>query len=180
MNMIPKYEPDPAMVAALVGKTTARYVYHNAGHAVAAVAKDRELLWVSPGVVDWTTSDGIWDIPGETEHVTDDDDEPFVTFAGPWAEAMWECHVEDVDFNDAMDVAWCNGGVGDFPKYESFVDELCDRYGSNPSDREWEADWVKELDALWLAVCEVAAILVDLEWVTHQEVLAAVNRCRND
>jgi hypothetical protein len=175
------YEPDPAVLAAMAGKTTARYAYHKAGHAVAALARRGRLLWISPGIVDWTRPDGWGDIPGDTEHITNDDDQPFVIFAGVWAEAMWECHVEDVHFNDAMDVAWCNGGAGhDFAKYESRVDELCMRYGSNPIDRAWEEEWIDELELFWPAACEVAAMLVDGQSVTHEDVLAAVDRCRND
>jgi hypothetical protein len=42
--------------------------------------------------------------------------------------------------------------------------------------RDWEYEWSDELDLLWPAVCEVAALLIDGQPVTHDDVLAAVER----
>jgi hypothetical protein len=102
----------------------------------------------------------------------------FVTFAGLWAEAMWTCQDEDADFYDAMYVARISNGQGDTAKYESRVEELAARFGSDPDERAWEAQWHDQLQPLWPAVCEVAAMLVNGQLVTHEDVLAAVNRCR--
>ena len=53
--------------------------------------------------LDWTGDDVGGDTNGGTEHRTDYTDQPFVTFAGPWAEAMWTVKNEpDMDdFNGA-------------------------------------------------------------------------------
>jgi hypothetical protein len=111
MKKIRMYEPE--MVAALVGNTRARDVYHNAGHAVAAGAMGGKLLWASPGVLDWTGSDAWCDIAGDTEHLTDDEHQPFVAFAGPCAEALWECHVgcDSLSWPQRDDLKWLHCAV---------------------------------------------------------------------
>jgi hypothetical protein len=64
--------------------------------------------------------------PGGTWHRTDWQAQPFVTFAGPWAEAMWTVeHDPDVDeLDEALDYAWADNSDGDFAKYESRVELL--------------------------------------------------------
>jgi hypothetical protein len=175
------YEPDPARLAAIDARATSRHAHHEAGHAVAAVAKGGTLLGVWLGTTDWSTPDGSADTPGGTLHETAWGEQPFATFAGPWAEARWSLQPDDIDYIDeALELAWLDNNEADYTKYESRVDELAARFVSNPIERAWEAEWIDELELLWPAVCEVAAILVDGQSVTHEDVLAAVDRCRND
>lgn len=179
--MTPVRKADPAVVAAVSARATARHAHHEAGHAVAAVARGWKLIAVWLGTVDWS-KDSSSDTSGGTLHRTPYADQPVVTFAGPWAEAMWTVeHDDDVDdFYEALEYAWSESYDGDAIKYDSRIDELCLRYGSSPIERAWEVEWVDDLDPLWPAVCEVAAMLVDGQSVTHEDVLAAVNRCRSD
>jgi hypothetical protein len=172
------YEPDPARLAAIDARATSRSAHHEAGHAVAAVAKGGTLLGAWLGTTDWSTPDGSADTPGGVWHETSWEEQPFVTWAGPWAEAMWSLEYEADSFGlwDARVCAWDGNADVDYLKYESRVDELVVRLGSNAIDRAWEEEWNDELDLLWPAVCEVAAMLVDGQPVTHDDVLAAVNR----
>jgi hypothetical protein len=185
MNTTSVREPDPARLAAIDALARSRHAHHEAGHAVAAVARGGTLIRVSLGTVDWSTPDESADTPGETEHRTTFANQPFVTFAGPWAEAMWT--VEDDDDLDelyeALDYAWQKNSDGDTEKYESRIEMLsgaAEILGFSRIGRLWEVDWVDELDALWPAVCETAAMLLDGQSVTHDDVLAAVNRCRSE
>lgn len=77
-----------------------------------------------------------------------DEHRAFVTFAGLSAEAMWTCQDEDADFYDAMYVARISNGQGDTAKYESRVEELAARFGSDPDERAWEAQWHDQLQPL--------------------------------
>ncbi|MGE5696258.1 MAG: hypothetical protein ACM4D3_13810 [Candidatus Sericytochromatia bacterium] len=82
-------EPDPAVVAAVSASATARHAHHEAGHSVAAVARGGTLIRASLGNADCSTLDDSADTSGGTVHRTEYADQPFVTFTGPWAEAMW-------------------------------------------------------------------------------------------
>ena len=174
-------DPDPEVIAAVSARATARLAHHEAGHAVAAVARGGTLIAVRLGHADWSTLDTSADEPGETRHRTSWRDQPFVTFAGPWAEAMWTVeHEPDVDdVGEALDYAWEDNSDGDAARYEARVEMLTGaaaQHGFPAVGRAWEADWADELDGLWPAVCEVAALLIDGQPVTHEMVLAAVGR----
>ena len=149
-----------------------------AGHAVAAVARGWELIEVYLGNINFSTDDEDADTPGGLRHTTPYPDQPFVTFAGVWASAIWVCHDDDADYNDALYVAW-----DDLPesteKYESRIDELAERYGSDRLKRAWERDWFDELYPLWPAICEVAVMLLEGQPVTHDKVQAIVDRYQN-
>jgi hypothetical protein len=173
--------PDPAWVAAVSACATARNAHHEAGHAVAAVARGGELRDLYLGTVDWSTVDDSADTPGGTVHRTAWQDQPFVTFAGPWAEATWVVeHEPDSDsFDDALACAWDENADGDTDKYESRVDLLdaaAAEFGFNPIGRAWEAAWADELEGSWPAICEVAALLIDGHPVSHETVHAAIQR----
>src|SRR6201997_4156082 len=94
---------DPAVVATVAARAMARHAHHEAGHAVAAGAAGGQLVDVFLGVVDWSTCDDGADTAGGTVHCTAWEHQPFVTFAGPWAEATWvvENDPEVSDFDDA-------------------------------------------------------------------------------
>ncbi|WP_207548477.1 hypothetical protein [Mycobacterium mantenii] len=183
MTLIP--ESDPELVAAVDARATSRHAHHEAGHAVAAVARGGKLIRVSLGHVDWSVPDESADIPGETEHSSAYADQPFVTFAGPWAEAMWTVEHEDEvdDLGEALEYVWMENSDGDTDKYESRIEMLCalaEMLGFGPVGRVWEGAWLDELDVLWPAVCEIAALLIDGKPVTHELVLATVDRCQRD
>jgi hypothetical protein len=107
MNTASIREPDPARVAAVEARARSRQAHHEAGHAVAAVARGGKLIAVWLGTVDWS-KDSSADTPGGTRHRTPSAGQPFVTFAGPWAGAMWTVeHDDDVDdFYEALESAW--------------------------------------------------------------------------
>ncbi len=98
---------------------------------------------------------------------------PFVTFAGPWAEAMWlSQHEPDITFSDALDHAWIANQV-DNVKYEHLVEKLTNRaaeLGFAPLGRGWESEWIYELEPLWPVVCEVAALLIKGQPVSHETI----------
>jgi hypothetical protein len=182
--MPPASEPDPAVVAAVSASATARHAHHEAGHAVAAVARGGKLTDVFLGTVDWSTLDCSADTSGGTVHRTAYADQPFVTFAGPWFEAKWTVESDSgvEDFNEALEYSR-GDNPGDTDKYENRVAELdsvAAKLGFSLVDRAWEAEWADELEPLWPAVCEVATMLVNGQCVTHEAVLAAVDRCRSD
>jgi hypothetical protein len=189
MNMTSVHEPDPARIAAIDALWRSRHAHHEAGHAVAAVAKGGKLIAVWLGNVDWSKDESA-DTGGGTRHRTHYADQPFVTFAGPWAEAMWTIeHDDDVDdIYEALEYAWDDnddddGGGGDTDKYEKRVGELevyAAELGFSRVGRAWELGWYDELEDLWPAICEVAVMLLDGHSVTHEKVQAAVDRCRNE
>jgi hypothetical protein len=123
-------EQGPEIVAAVGEMTTARHAHHEAGHAVAAVAVGSELIEVFLGTVDWSTSDNP-QIHGRLlmtrqihrvarVHRTDFALQPFVPFAGPWAEARWVLHNDSAvaDMSEALGYAWDDNTDGDTEKYK--------------------------------------------------------------
>ncbi|MEO3757065.1 hypothetical protein ABGB19_02080 [Mycobacterium sp. B14F4] len=175
--------PDPALIAKVDAEATARHAHHEAGHAVAAVARGGQLIRVFLGTVDWTTDDMSADTTGGTEHRTDDVDRPFVTFAGPWAEAKWMVANEpDLDdFHEALDYVWDENFDGDTAKYEGRVaalEAVAAQLGLGHVGRAWEVGWAYELDDLLPAIEAVAAMLIRGEEVTHEVVRELVEEVR--
>jgi hypothetical protein len=191
--------PDPDIIRTVSARAEVRTAHHEAGHAVAAVARGGWLERVHLGHVNWTAVDFSGDEPAETHHLTRSEDMPFVTFAGPWAHAMWEVDHDDTgdpatltveypdrvadrwltddDFSAALEYAWLDADT-DSAKYEdriSTVDGIATQLGLGPVGRAWEICWHDELCELWPAICEVAALLIDGH-VTHDTVRAAVER----
>jgi len=76
-----------------------------------------------------------------------------------------------------------NGDVEDFCKALEYalsrIDEQCMVCRTRPNERGCEADWVDNLSPLWPAVREVAAMLLDGQRVSHDDVLAIVDRYRS-
>ena len=46
--------------------------------------------------------------------------------------------------------------------------------------REWELDWADELEPLWPVVCQVAALLIDGQLVTHETVSSLLDNLTED
>lgn len=165
--------------AAIKTAADSRHAHHEAGHAVAAVARGGYLLEIVLGQADWSNDDLDADTPGYTSHRTEPENAPFVTFAGPWATAMWMVENDpDVDsFDDAMEYAWDDSVDGDTAKYGGLVDQLNDeahRLGLGHVGALWEDEWCGELEELWPVIRAVAAMLLRGETVTHDVVLAAI------
>ncbi|MDH6248009.1 hypothetical protein [Mycobacterium sp. OTB74] len=141
--------------------------HHEAGHAVAVVVRGGEL--VSVALVAWSANPAM---SGTTRHRSAQTAQPFVLFAGPWAEARWTVeHDPDVDdLAEALSYAWENSYDGDTDLYEDRVaklSDLADRLGLGARGRAWEFEWSNELDELWPVICQVAALLIDGQTVTH-------------
>ncbi len=170
-------------IAAIGAQSDSQHAHHEAGHAVAAVYRGGTLEEIVLGTADWTRVDDGADTPGWTKHITLPNHRPFVTFAGPWAEAMWmlENGNDDADFNDTFSVAWDDNTDGDTTKYEGIVDQLeqdSRNLGLGPVGRDWEADWMNELEILWPVIREVADALLRGEVISHDMVAEAIERHR--
>lgn len=177
---------DPQVVAVVAARANARHAHHEAGHAVAAVYRGSTLVRVFLGTADWSSLDMSTDTPGGTEHVSRRENQPFITFAGPWAEARWSVendpdYAGDDDMDSALEDAWENNTDGDTVRYQDRVDELqslaMQLGGFCSVGAVWEWHWSNELDELWPAICEVAALLIGGRTVTHDLVKAAIDRC---
>jgi hypothetical protein len=177
-------------LADIAAQAAARLAHHEAGHAVAAVTRGGRLLKVHLGKVDWTDADTSRDEPGETHHWTTGENAPFVTFAGPWAQAMWMAEhdpdLADTDCYEILGYAWDDALDGDGAKYDAAVASLEGAVSAMASvlgfpgpvhvPPSWETYWIEELQLLWSTVCEVAALLIDGQTVSHGAVLAAIAR----
>jgi hypothetical protein len=136
-------EHDPALVADVSARATAEHAHHEAGHAVAAVARGGVLERITLGTADYSTCDESTATDGVTQHLTHPKNVPFVTFAGPWAEAMWiSQHEPDTTLDDALDYAWTQHH-GDCAKYEKRVEQLeklAAELGFDLQVRGWESE----------------------------------------
>jgi hypothetical protein len=185
---------DETRRAKIIRRANERTAHHEAGHAVAAVARGGRLVDVSLGEVDWFDLDTSSDQAAFVRHESTLENQPFATFAGPWATAMWMTAENDpddepIDFDEALDYAWADSSDGDQAKYENIVGQLegvaatlglVGIYGGEAVGRAWENDWRDELEQLWPAVREIAAKLLDGTEVTHEIAVAAVERCSVD
>jgi len=172
---------DSEVMAAIKRESTARTAHHEAGHAVAAVMRGGRLISVSLGQIDWDSKDWSWDQQAETHHSSRLENQPFVTFAGPWAQAKWMLENDpDIDtFDEAIQCAWEENPDGDGEKYESFVGALetfGSQFGFYSIGRSWQLDWSDELETIWPAIQEIAALLIAGETVTHLHVVDAIDR----
>lgn len=171
-------------IAAIAARAASRHAHHEAGHAVAAVARGGILEAIVLGTAEWTRLDDYADTPGWTRHVSAPAHQPFVTYAGPWAEAMWEFENEpgSEDFCEILLLAWAENSDGDTAKYERTVaslEQIAKALGlGGVVGRAWEQDWEQELDDLWPVICEIAMALECGEAVSHERIVEAIERHR--
>ncbi|MCG5433947.1 hypothetical protein LV457_16860 [Mycobacterium sp. MYCO198283] len=140
-----------------------------------------DLFFVDPYLTDPTVPHN-----GITRHRTPYQHRPFVTFAGPWAQARWmvEHDPEIDDFDEALEAAWqwylADVEVdGDAARYESRWPDLAEATGYSIEGREWEISWEEELETLWPVICEVAGMMLGGP-VTHGMVETALERHLRD
>jgi hypothetical protein len=154
----------------------AQHAHEVAGHVVGLIFKGWWLREVQLGSINFSTDAEGADTPWRIRHTTPDSDRPFYIFSGVWASAMWLCEHECLSYYEALDFGWDSYAGGFTAEYEGRVEELVARYGSDPDERAWEEQWYEQLEPLWPAVCEVAAMLLDGQQVTHEQVKAVVDR----
>jgi hypothetical protein len=102
-------------------------------------------------------------------------DHPFITFAGSWAQATWTLEHDAVADTDNFDDALAEALEDSNGKYQMYVEGLeavAATLGFGPIGRGWELFWIDELEPLRSAVCQVAAMLVGGQMVTHDIVRA--------
>lgn len=184
--MTETFTPDPAAVGATRRITIDRSPHYFSGEAVAVVARGGE--WVKVPIDDayWLNLDDSGDAIAAVACRTEYPHKPFVAFAGVWADAKSRLQENsDIDWELTLDNVW---GENAFPggataRYEARVQKLsaiASEMGLSPVGHVWEDDWIEELESLWPAVCEVAAMLIEDKRVTHHEVLGAIQRCRRE
>lgn len=148
-------------------RATARSAHHEAGHAVATVYRGGQLVSITLAD-DWHKPETIdWDSPaGNTRTRQDQSMVPFTSFAGPWAEAVWAVQFdpdeEGIEFDDIL--------------FYAYDDEL----GVGDDSREWDNQWMAELEFLWPAIGTVAQWLIDGETVTHDDISALLAELENE
>lgn len=140
---------------ALTADMHRRKVTHEAGHAVAAVARGGRVRDFQAPFDDFTAGPAAVDEPFVTHH-TPVAHRPFVTYAGLWATARWLVeHEPDVDdMREAVDYAIADHGTGPDPDAE----KLC-AAGVDLDARH--DDWDGELEGLWPAIVAVADHFID-------------------
>lgn len=157
----------------MTGPSTVRHAFHEAGHAVAAVARGG---WVQEIRL---AGDEEGDI-GYVKHWSSPKSAAFVTYAGVWSEAKWDTITDpDTDMDQALDLAWAENGDGDTDKYHGIVDQLqesADELGLGSVGCAWENDWHDELDELWPWIRTVAAQLLNGVEMSHERIAAAKER----
>lgn len=170
-------------IAVSRARSTARRAHHDAGHAVASFVAGGHLQDDYLGTVGLS---GGYERFEDTPHcITHRKDwhSPFVTFAGPWAEARWmvEDPFEEDDFEVTLDYAWRGNVGGDTDKYEARISRLestATQLGfSTRVGRLWEIDWNDELTDLWPAIQRLAMLLIVVRPITHDMVIETIRGC---
>lgn len=135
--------------------------FHEAGHLVAASL--RGLSWQVPVSLEHGThADGMLWWRAEPR------DRAFIVFAGPWAQARhsWgDRPLEDGDADFAGEVA---AVLRSLPADDDALRHAAAAYAGV------RADWTAELERLWPAVRQVAALLIQ-DAVTHVQTQAALD-----
>lgn len=152
---------------------TIRHAMHEAGHAVAAVHRGGHVQLVR------LTADDP-DRAGFVRHLSSTANQPFVCFAGPWAEARWAVMTrEEPGMVQALQAAWDENIGGDTDQYHGLIDQLqatADALGLGPVGCAWETDWEEELEEMWDWIRCVAADLLNGVEMSHEWIVAAKSR----
>jgi len=173
-------DPDTTEAPAALRSLTA---YHEAGHAVAGVMRGSVLRSVHLGEV---AGDGL------TVHRGPSWDDPFISYAGPWAEArfIWgdrPADEEDEDylvFADHLFGVFLGVGAEDWAVLREHFAGLAGLAAMLPPEitagdleRITESKWTLELQAVWPAIETVATSLLAGAEITDERVGEAIRRC---
>lgn len=146
--------------------------HHEAGHAVAAVMRGGVVHHIKLGD---STDAGLIDPDresvGVTRHTSTRNNQPFVAFAGPWAEWRVRSQLGEAEEMDLWE--WLDT--------DRFVNDFGDPYGDyammdyhSLSAAQIEV-WVDELERHWPAIVAVAALAVAGAPVDTEVVVAAID-----
>ncbi|MGP5124284.1 hypothetical protein ACTXJU_15590 [Glutamicibacter ardleyensis] len=150
---------------------------HEAGHAVAATLRGGSKL-ISVDLTETSERDGI------TWHNSKPFDNPFIAYAGPWAEArhawgeketLGEFDEDGLTFSDYLGGAFIAGGEHDLQVIESGrLKDLPE--GTDPAalQASTELTWALQLESVWPAIQAVANDLMQGLTVTDSSVRARV------
>lgn len=157
--------------------------HHEAGHAVAGCLRGSVLRSIALGEV---PGDGL------TVHREPAWDDPFVSFAGPWAEArhIWgdrPADAEDVDglvFGDHLFSVFHSTGAEDWAPPAGHFARLAGLAAMLPPEitvddlvRLTEQVWARELEAVWPAIELIATSLLAGAEITDATVGDAIRVC---
>lgn len=157
--------------------------YHEAGHAIAGCMRGSVLRSIALGDVD---GDGL------TVHRGPCRDDPFTSYAGPWAEArhIWGDHPADEEdedylvFADHLSAVFLGVGAEDWAELrEHFVwvaglaALLPPEITAGDLERITEQVWARELQAVWPAIETIATRLLAGTEITDATVGEAIRGC---
>ncbi len=157
--------------------TAERRAHHEAGHAVAAVARGERLVFI--------TLQPTGDLDAMTRYTNSGDPVAlaFISYAGAWAEARYgyardsgEGAVDEEDLSDRLDEVFLGGGgFNHWVELGEFWDTLA---GATPEviTRIVRA-WNRELENAWSVMQRVAELtLADEKAVTHEVVESLLSK----
>ena len=157
--------------------------YHEAGHAIAGCMRGSVLRSVHLGEV---AGDGL------TVHRGPSWDDPFISYAGPWAEArfIWgdrpatEEDEEYLVFGDHLFGIFLGTGAEDWCELSEHFAELAGLAAMLPPEitaddlvRLTESAWAREMEAVWPAIEETATRLLAGAEITDATVGEALRVC---
>ncbi len=163
--------------------------FHEAGHAVAALMRGGSSL-LSVNLSDTSHGEGI------TWHRSPVWDQPFIAYAGPWAEvrhAWGDLPADALDdegytFDDLLSACLLFGGGADDADHvvptlsiDGMAENLGMTVGSDEDEEQLsqlvaatESIWRRELEQAWPVITTVAARLLAGESVTGDQITAAL------
>jgi len=147
---------------AITGEARRIAAIHEAGHAVAACMRGGSSL----------RSVRLGDVPGTgiTYHRSKPCDEPFIAWAGCWAEARLAWGDLPYDATDDEGYEWCDHLTGVFLNQPDHIPRI-DQLGPGT-----ENCWCREVDVAWPVVQTVAERLLAGAWVNHDLVVELLDR----
>ncbi len=157
--------------------------HHEAGHAIAGCLRGSVLRSIALGEVD---GDGL------TVHRGPSWDDPYVSYAGPWAEArfLWGDRPADEEnedylvFADHLFGVFLGAGAEDWQELQAHYARLAELAGLLPPEitagdleRITTQKWAVELEAVWPAIELIATHLLAGEEITDENVGEAIRVC---